>query len=153
METHNMKNLLVAAALLAASLPASAATQGPRVQVNIFWGEDASCNAWLKSTGNKSIRSYYDIWVRGFVSGYNYGNPERQVRDGALPVSDALHQYLDQYCRANPTLSFTGGAIQLVEQLRDSVTPARPAPVKPTPAKPAPAKPESAKEIPPPSAK
>lgn len=136
-----MKALLAAAALLAMSLPVPAATPPQRMQVNIFWGsEDASCNTWMKSAGNKAIRAYYDFWVRGFVSGHNYGNPGQQVREGTLPTSDALHQYLDQYCRDNPTLSFTGGAIRLVEELREPAAPSKPAPTKPAPAKKEPAK-------------
>ena len=88
-----MKALLGAAALLAMSLPALGATQGQRVPINIYWGnEDASCNAWTKSAGNKAIRAYYEFWVRGFVSGHNYGNPAEQVKDGAMPASDALYQ-------------------------------------------------------------
>lgn len=144
-----MKSLLGAAALFVLSLPALGAAPGQRVQINIFWGtEDASCGAWVKSADNKAIRAYYDFWVRGFVSGYNYGNPAQQVRDGALPPSDALHQYLDQYCRDNPSLSFTGGAIRLVEELREPA-----APIKPAPAKRAPAKKEPAKAAPVPAAK
>jgi len=144
-----MKVLLGATALLAMSLPALGATQGQRVQINIFWGsEDASCNAWSKSADNKAIRTYYEFWVRGFVSGHNFGNPARQVKDGTLPGSDALYQYLDEYCRDNPTLSFTGGAIRLVEELREPT-----APSKPAPAKRAPAKKEPAKAVPVPAAK
>lgn len=144
-----MKTLLGAAALLAMSLPALAATQGQHVQINIFWGnEDASCNAWTKSAGNKAIRAYYDFWVRGFVSGHNYGNPAQQVKEGALPGSDALYQYLDEYCRDNPTLSFTGGAVRMVDQLRVPATPSKPARKKP-----APAKKEPAKEVSTPAAK
>lgn len=136
-----MKSLLGAAALFVLSLPALGAAPGQRVQINIFWGnEDASCSAWVKSADNKAIRAYYDFWVRGFVSGYNYGNPAQQVKDGALPPSDALHQYLDQYCRDNPSLSFTGGAIRLVEELREPVAPTKPAPAKRAPAKKEPAK-------------
>jgi len=136
-----MKTRLAAATLLVTLLPAPAQAQAQRVQVNIFWGhEDASCNAWTKSAGNKAIRAYYDFWVRGFVSGHNYGNPALQVKDGALPGSDALFKYLDDYCRDNPTLSFTGGAIQLVEQLREPAEPAKPAPAKRAPAKKEPAK-------------
>ncbi len=144
-----MKALLGAAALLALSLPAPVPAQGQRVPVNIYWGnEDASCNAWAKSAGNKAIRTYYEFWVRGFVSGHNFGNPAEQVKDGAMPASDALYQYLDEYCRENPTLSFTGGAIRLVEQLR-----APAAPSKPAPRKAAPAKKEAAKDAPIPAAK
>ena len=136
-----MKSLLGAAALFVLSLPALGAAPGQRVQINIFWGnEDASCSAWVKSADNKAIRAYYDFWVRGFVSGHNYGNPALQVKDGALPESDALYKYLDEYCRANPTLSFTGGAIRLVDELSEPVAPSKPAPAKRAPAKKEPAK-------------
>ena len=136
-----MKAMLGAAALLALSLPVLAATPGQRVQINIFWGnEDASCNAWTKSAGNEAVRAYYDFWVRGFVSGHNYGSPELQVKDGVLPGSDALYRYLDAYCRDNPTLSFTGGAIRLVDELREPVAASKPAPAKRAPAKKEPVK-------------
>jgi hypothetical protein len=136
-----MKALLGAAALLALSLPASGATQGQ--QVNVFTFEDVSCAAWDKSGGNKLLRAQYEFWVRGFVSGHNFANPSRQVKIGAFPGSDALYQYLDQFCRDNPSLSFVGGAFRLVEDLREPTPPSKPAP-----AKSAPAKKEPAKEIP-----
>ena len=43
--------------LLAAILPAGA--QAQTRQVNIFSFEDASCNAWNKSAGNKGLRAQY----------------------------------------------------------------------------------------------
>jgi len=133
-----MKALLGAAALLAVSLPALGATQGQ--QINVFTFEDASCNAWTKSGSNKLLRAQYEFWVRGFVSGHNYATPSRQVKIGVFPGSDALYQYLDQYCRDNPALSFVGGAIRLVEELRESAAPSKPAPTKTAPAKKEPAK-------------
>ena len=123
--------------LLVTLLPAIAAAQGQ--PVSIFSFEDASCNAWLKSGGNKLLRAQYEFWIRGFVSGHNYANPPRQVAVGKFPGSDALYQYLDQYCRDNPNSSFVAGAIHLVEQLRDPAAPAKPAPAKKEPAKTAPA--------------
>jgi hypothetical protein len=127
-----MKALLGAAALLAISLPALGAAQGQ--QVNVFTFEDASCNAWTKSGGNKLLRAQYEFWVRGFVSGHNYANPSRQVKIGTFPGSDALYQYLDQYCRDNPSLSFVGGAIRLVDELREPAALVKPAPKKSAPA-------------------
>jgi hypothetical protein len=133
-----MKALLGTAALLALLLPAVAQAQSQ--QINIFWFEDASCAAWMKSSGNKGLRAQYEFWVRGFVSGHNYGNPARQVKVGAFPGSETLSQYLDQYCRDNPKLSFVGGAIHLVEELREPVAGSKPAPARPAPAKKEPAK-------------
>ena len=130
---HTVKTVLRSTLVLAALLPAVASAQGH--QVNVFWFEDASCTAWSKSSGNKALRAQYEFWIRGFVSGHNYANPSRQVKVGEFPGSDALHQYLDQYCRDNPKLSFVGGAIQLVEQLLEAAAPARPLPPKKEPGK------------------
>jgi hypothetical protein len=141
-----MKALLGAAALLAMSLLALGAAQGQ--QVNVFTFEDASCNAWTKSGSNQLLRAQYEFWVRGFVSGHNFANPSRQVKIGAFPGSDALYQYLDQYCRDNPSLSFVGGAIRLVDELREPAAPSKLAPKKA-----APAKKEPAKDAPVPAAK
>ena len=107
-----------ASVLLACLVPAIAAAQ--KQQVNIFWFDDASCSAWSKSASNKALRLQYESWVRGFVSGHNYANPARQVKIGALPGSAQLNQVLDTYCKDNPTQSFVGGAIMLVEDLREA---------------------------------
>lgn len=136
-----MRTILGTAALLAALLPAAAS--GQEHQINVFWGDDASCATWMKSVSNKLIRAQYLFWVRGFVSGHNFANPSHQIKVGAFPESDSLYQFLDQYCRDNPQSSFIGGAIRLVEELRAPVAAprkasARPAAVKPDAAKPAP---------------
>ncbi len=138
---HTMKALLGTATLLAMLLPALAVAQ--RQQVNVFMFEDASCKAWANSSGNKLLRAQYEFWVRGFVSGHNYANPAQQVKIGVYPGSDELYQYLDQYCRDNPTLSFVGGAIRLVEELREPVAAPKKAPIKPAAVKPEPARPAS----------
>jgi hypothetical protein len=109
-------------ALIACLLPALAAAQ--KQEVNVFWFDDASCGAWSKSANNKGLRMQYESWVRGFVSGHNYASPGRQVKIGKLPGSLQLNQFLDAYCKDNPAQSFVGGAIQLVEDLREP-TPAQ----------------------------
>ena len=130
---QTVKTFLGTTLVLAALLPAVAPAQGQ--QVNIFWFEDASCTAWTKSSANKALRAQYEFWIRGFVSGHNYASPSRQVKVGEFPGSDGLHQYLDQYCRDNPKLSFVGGAIQLVEQLLAPAATAKPLSPKKEPAR------------------
>jgi hypothetical protein len=110
--------------LLAAIWPAASPAQGQ--QINIFSFEDASCNAWVKSSSNKMLRAQYEFWIRGFISGHNYASPSRQVEIGSFPGSEALYKYLDQYCHDNPSSSFIGGAIALVDQLRVKVSPTAP---------------------------
>ena len=128
-----MKALVAMIALAAALAPAAATAQGQ--QVNVFWFEDASCAAWTKSADNQWLRMQYESWVRGFVSGYNYGNPAHQVKIGVFPGSSGVYQYLDQYCRDNPKQSFVGGAIAMVADLRDAAATPRkePATAKPAP--------------------
>ena len=108
-----------AALLLACLTPATGAAQ--KQQINIFWFDDASCSAWSKAANNKGLRMQYESWVRGFVSGHNYASPGRQVKVGTLPGSLELNKFLDAYCKEHPTQSFVGGAIALVEDLREPV--------------------------------
>lgn len=141
-EEQTVRAFLGTTALLGVLLPATANAQ--EHQINMFWGEDASCAAWMKSASNKLIRAQYDFWVRGFASGHNYANPSQQVKVGQFLGSDELYRYLDQYCRDNPKSSFIGGAIQLVEQLSEPAVAPKKAPIKPAPAKKEPAKPAPA---------
>lgn len=122
---------------LVALLPVIAVAQSP--QVTIFSLTDSSCTAWAKSSGNKLIRAQYELWMRGFASGQNFGNPKLQVPAGKFPASDVLYQYLDQYCSENPNSSFIAGTIHLVEQIRQPTAPAKTAPAKKEAVKAAPA--------------
>lgn len=116
--------LIRIAAITAIIFPMAAVAQQ---QINIFWFEDASCAAWSKSAGNRLIRAQYEFWIRGFASGHNYANPTRQIATGKLPGGDQLYAYLDEYCLDNPNSSFAGGAIRLIEKLRESAVPPKPA--------------------------
>jgi len=123
-----LKATLIAATIAAASAATVCAAERDS-QINIiFSAENATCTAWLKSADNKLVRQQYEIWARGFTSGYNYGTPARQVKVGAFPSGEDLYKYFDQFCRNNPQQSFVAGTIQLVEQLADSAAkPATPA--------------------------
>ena len=133
-----MKAIFILAGLVFAAVPALAADREPQINI-IFSAENATCTAWSKSAGNKLVRQQYEIWARGFASGYNYATPTRQVKVGAFPSGDDLYHYFDQYCRDHPQQSFVAGTIQLVEQLADAAAaPAKAAPAR-KPSVPAPA--------------
>jgi hypothetical protein len=133
-----VKAIFILAGLALADAPALAADREPQINI-IFSAENATCTAWSKSAGNKLVRQQYEIWARGFASGYNYATPARQVKVGAFPSGDDLYQYFDQYCRDHPQQSFVAGTIQLVEQLADAAAaPAKAAPAR-KPSVPAPA--------------
>lgn len=122
-----MNKTLLAAALLGAA-SAHAAERDPQINI-IFSAENATCLAWTKSAGNKALRLQgYEVWARGFASGYNYSTPRRQVRADAFPTGEDFDRYFDQFCREYPQQSFVAGVIQLVEQLGDAGSkPAAPA--------------------------
>ena len=133
-----MKAIYILAGLVFAAASALAADREPQINI-IFSAENATCTAWSKSAGNKLVRQQYEIWARGFASGYNYATPTRQVKVGAFPSGDDLYHYFDQYCRDHPQQSFVAGTIQLVEQLADAAAaPAKAAPAR-KPSVPAPA--------------
>ena len=133
-----MKAIYILAGLVFAAAPTLAADREPQINI-IFSAENATCTAWSKSAGNKLVRQQYEIWARGFASGYNYATPTRQVKVGAFPSGDDLYHYFDQYCRDHPQQSFVAGTIQLVEQLADAAAaPPKAAPAR-KPSVPAPA--------------
>ena len=94
-----------------------AAQEAPDVAVFSF--DDISCAAWTHSRGDPAIRAVYGTWFRGFVSGYNFGNSANQVLLDAMPVPAAVELYIDRYCRDNPSLSFIGAVIPLVQEIRE----------------------------------
>jgi hypothetical protein len=83
-----------------------------------FAFDDVSCAAWSRSASDKITRIEYGIWFRGFVSGYNFGNPGNQVLLGKLPDPPGLAAYIDKFCQANPSVAFIAAAIPLVRELR-----------------------------------
>ena len=124
---NTVKKSLFAAALLAAA-SAPAADREPQINI-IFSAENATCLAWTKSAGNKTLRLQgYELWARGFASGYNYSTPRRQVKVDTFPTGEDFDRYFDQFCRDNPQQSFVAGVIQLVEQLAEAAS--RPAPAR-----------------------
>ena len=132
-----MKAIPVFAAMALVAAPAFAAEREAPINI-IFSAENATCTAWAKSAGNKLVRQQYEIWARGFASGYNYATPARQIKVGAFPSGEEFAQYFDKYCRDSPQQSFVAAAIQLVELLAEPTAPARPAAVRKPPASTAP---------------
>lgn len=115
------------AAALLASLPYTAAAQ-PKQQLNLFAFEDSSCKKWAESRNDAYKRAYYEVWIRGFMSGHNFANPRMQVPTGGLPRDEGLHRALDDYCKLNPGSSIFDAAIWLATDLRTPTPAPAPAP-------------------------
>lgn len=125
-----MTRYLAVLCLLCAAT-ARAAEREPQINI-IFSAENATCLAWTRSAGSKVVRQQaYEVWARGFASGYNYATPRRQVRTDAFPSGEEFNRYFDQFCKDNPGQSFVAGVIQLVEQLAEPATAAKPPAHKP----------------------
>ena len=103
--------------ILAVFLCSSARAEEPLITVFSF--EDTSCGIWTQSASEKRGRAQYDRWFRGFVSGYNFGNPANQVNLNRMPNEDTLALYVDKFCRENPLLPFISAAFDLVRELRE----------------------------------
>ncbi len=88
-------------------------------EVTVFTFGDTSCAAWTKSQANEAVRAQYQAWIRGFVSGYNYGNSANQVPSGAMPSPDDVSRDIDKYCRDNPALAFIGIVTPLILEHRE----------------------------------
>ena len=104
---------------LIASSPLALAQDKPVV---VFSYEDTSCGTWINSAGDVAARAQYASWFRGFVSGYNFGNPNNQVQLNRMPDHATLYLYIDKYCRENPLKPFVTAAFRLVEELRENPT-------------------------------
>jgi hypothetical protein len=122
------------AATLLAALPYTATAQ-PKQQLNLFAFEDSSCKKWMESRNDAYKRAYYEVWMRGFMSGHNFANPRMQVPTGGMPRDEGLHRALDDYCKLNPGSSIFDAAIWLATDLRQPTPATAPAAPKSAPAK------------------
>jgi hypothetical protein len=101
--------LVIIAVLLCSSTGAEEQT------LTEFSFKEVSCGQWKKLADSVIGRAQYASWFRGFVSGYNFGNPGNQVR--RMPDVDTLALYVDKYCKENPLEQFTSAAQGLVVEL------------------------------------
>lgn len=85
--------------------------------VVVFSYEDSSCGAWANSADEPAVRWQYHSWFRGFVSGYNYGNPNNQIVLGQMPNPQTLDLFVDKYCRDNPLKPFVWATVELIKEL------------------------------------
>src|SRR5215831_10846998 len=82
---------------------------------HVYAFADISCGAWVKSKEDQVTRQVYHYWFRGFVSGYNFGNPYNQVF--MMPNDETLDLYVDKHCQEKPLDAFISAAFKLVEEL------------------------------------
>ena len=105
--------------LLVAGLLAGAAAAAP---LNILGFDDMSCAAWNASKGDPDLRSSYVIWIRGVLTGHNYGQQSQQVSSIS---SGTIELKINGYCTQNPNGSFSDAAFRLSDQFSGRNQPIR----------------------------
>jgi hypothetical protein len=125
-ETNRVMKCFCAGMLMLCGAFVPAFAQEPP-DVNVFSFADTSCAEWARSKGDRSLRTIYGVWFRGFVSGYNFGNSANQVALDKMPDPASVELYVDKYCSENPKLPFIAAAILLIQEIRE-FRPGTPAP-------------------------
>jgi hypothetical protein len=105
--------------LLCAGFLAGTAVAAP---LNILGFDDMSCAAWNASKGEPDLRASYVVWVRGFLTGHNYGQQSQQVSSIS---SGTIELNVNRYCTQNPTGSFSDAAFRLSDQFSGRNQPIR----------------------------
>jgi len=111
-----LRHLIAAAVAVVLTTSSSFGQSGG---IAVFSYQETSCGTWAESAASVDARAQYHSWFRGFVSGYNFGNPASQVRLARMPDQPTLFLFVDKYCREHPLNTFVGAAFELVKELRD----------------------------------
>lgn len=114
-----MKKIAVITILLCLILPTILFAK----EFMVFNYQDSSCGAWVNSLDNHIVREHYNSWFRGFVSGYNFGSPDKLIESNKMPNKETLFLFIDKFCRENPLKQFTSAAFDLVKDLQEQETP------------------------------
>lgn len=105
--------------VLCAGLPVASTLAAP---LNILGFDDMSCAAWNASKGDPDLRASYVVWVRGFLTGHNYGQQAQQVSSIS---SGTIELNINNYCKQNPNGSFSDAAFRLSDQFSGRNQPIR----------------------------
>jgi hypothetical protein len=105
--------------LLVAGLLAGTAAAAP---LNILGFDDMSCAAWNASKADPDLRGSYVIWIRGVLTGHNYGQQSQQVSNIS---SGTIELKINGYCTQNPNSGFSDAAFRLSDQFSGRNQPIR----------------------------
>ena len=105
---------LPCAALLAATVGAT--------PLNILGFDDMSRAAWVAAKDDPEQRHSYVVWIRGFLTGHNYGEQSQQLSS----ISSAtIENFVNRYCTQNPGGQFRDAAFRLSDQFSGRNQPIR----------------------------
>ncbi len=90
--------------------------------LNILGFDDMSCVAWAASREDADRRTGYVVWIRGFLTGHNYGEQGQQVSS----ISSAtIENFVNRYCTQNPNGQFSDAAFRLSDEFSGRNQPIR----------------------------
>lgn len=84
--------------------------------------DDMSCTAWVASKGDRDQREMYLVWMRGVLTGHNYGQQGQQVSSIS---SGTIEMFVDRYCKLNPKDQFSEAIFRLSDQFSGRNQPIR----------------------------
>jgi hypothetical protein len=102
-----MRVLAVIAFLL---LPTNALNAG----ATIVGVGSQSCSAWASRNKSAIVKSEFESWVVGFISGLNVSGDREIVGGGDFA---AIVAWMDRRCRSNPSEQIGVGALNLAIEL------------------------------------
>ncbi|GEM_PF-555579 len=97
-------------ALFWASLVVAPALAAP---INLLGFDDMSCTAWINSKDDVDQRRAYLVWMRGVLTGHNYGQQSQQV---STISSGTIEMFVERYCKLNPKDQFSDAVFRLSDQ-------------------------------------
>jgi hypothetical protein len=69
-----------------------------------------TCRQWTEAIKEPSARYQYRQWVFGFISGYNWRDPSKQI---SPPDTTAVVSWVDNFCQANPEVPIYAAAAHM----------------------------------------
>lgn len=111
--------------VLGVVLLSSQSTPAQNLQLRTHGFGRAPCSVWSEARANRNeaidprVMQGHE-WMSGFLSGYNlFLHPLGNV--ATLTGAEDVNQWLEDYCRDNPSAMFRDAVIKLVEHLRSRV--------------------------------
>ena len=90
--------------------------------LKILGFDDMSCAAWQASREDADRRSSYVVWIRGFLTGHNYGEQSQQV---SRISGGTIENFVNRYCTQNPNGQFRDAELRLSDEFSGRNQPIR----------------------------
>lgn len=94
-------------------LSGGALAQGAVPATKVLALDDMSCAQWIRTKSEPALRGPSLDWARGFLSGHNYGQPNKQV---SVVSNGTIAVFIDRYCAEKPTSSIDIALMRMSDQ-------------------------------------